>query len=179
MGGVGRLGAHQLGGRRQMTVWPCVCVCVKEWECVGSGWIEWAWDGQGRGIKMADWACLYFQWHFALRGRQRKKKCTASKAFKCAFFSLLQTFRGSVCEPHSLTFLAFKQKYDFFGVRKDRVCVLVPCAWCTWNGSLRKSWQKYCWTPFLSILNYHVLHFLAEGLRGVCRDCCFDTQWNS
>lgn len=66
-----------------------VCMCVKEWECVGSGWIEWAWDGQGRGIKMADWACLYFQWHFVLRGRQRRKKCTASKAFKCAFFCLL------------------------------------------------------------------------------------------
>lgn len=38
----------------------CVCMCVKDWECVGSGWIEWAKDGQGRGIKMADWACLYF-----------------------------------------------------------------------------------------------------------------------
>lgn len=159
-----------------------MCMCVKGWECVGSGWIEWAWDGQGRGIKMADWACLYFQWHFALRGRQRKKKCTASKAFKCAFFCLLQTARGGFCEPHSLTFLpsTIQPEIWFLWRKKETVCVLLPssCCRCSWNGSLRESWQKPCWTPRLSIVIYHVLHFLAEGPRGVCRDCCFDTQWN-
>ena len=155
------------GGFGRETANECarVCVSVKECECVGSGWIEWAWDGQGRGIKMADWACLYFQWHFALRGRERKKKCTASKAFKCAFFCLLQTARGGFCEPHSLTFLPspFNQKYDFFDVA-ETVCVLVPstCRWCRWNGSLR--------TLTKALLNSSSLHcylscpsFLGRG----------------
>lgn len=99
-------------------------VCVHEWECVGSGWIEWAWDGQGRGIKMADWACLYFQWHSALRGRPRRKKCTASKAFKCAFFCLLQTAgEGLLCATFS-DLPAFNQKYDLFAVKvKDSLCL--------------------------------------------------------
>lgn len=48
-----------------------------------------------------------FQSHFALRGCQRKKKYTASKAFKYALFSLsyhLQTVGRDISEPHFLTF---------------------------------------------------------------------------
>lgn len=94
-------GAGGTSNGRKKAKGECVRVYVCERvECVGSGWIEWAWDGQGRRIKMADWACLYFQWHFALRGRQ--KKCTANKAFKCAFFCLLQATRIGFGEPHSL-----------------------------------------------------------------------------
>lgn len=123
------------GSRRGEGEWECarICMCVKERECVGSRWIEWAWDGQQREIKMADWACLYFQWHFALRGRQRKKKCTASKAFKCAFFCLLQAARGGFLWATFCDLSAFHhstRNMIFFYVKTDGPSAPCTCCWC-------------------------------------------------
>lgn len=72
---------------------------------------------------MADGACLYFQWHFALRGRQRGKKCTANKAFKCTFFCLLQTQRGYLWEPYPLFILPCNVKTKYNVLIQKYVCI--------------------------------------------------------
>lgn len=89
-------------------------VCVWKTECVGSGWIERAWDGHERGVKMADQACPYSKWHFGLRGMERKKKTAVqtkhSRTHSSVSFRLLKKAWGSLITCSCFVFFS-KENY--------------------------------------------------------------------
>lgn len=78
-------------------------------------------------------------------------------------FSVSTVFQRMLYVPYFLAFLSsmILFLYEFVFLRQS----------CSW---------KFHEAPHLtSIVIYHVLHSLAGGPRGVCQDCCFDTQWKN
>lgn len=123
---------------------------------------------------MADRACLYFQWHFALRGVQRGKKCTANKAFKGVFFFLLHSTEGGLVESHSLSILhrLFENKE-----RKKNLLYWCKCISLSFSVFSETADWENLWPFFpISFGIYCVFHLGTGHLRRVCWDFCFDPE---